>query len=365
MDNNKIDTFSHQALVDIRNNLTKEIEDASNGKQNSISFIKNRVPSHDTENGTKAQIIVIGGSNLISALATKEADLINIENIQKAKLPKIESKKIFLDLIDKHLDPEVGYLALNFGYPLASNYRNNQIDGKLITGTKEHSFDGLIDQNIGELIEQHFFNKRGQHLITGTANDIVCLILSGFGKIPPSELVGGVVGTGFNFGFFLDEEIIINLESGEFDKFPQTESGKTVDSESAEPGEHKYEKEIAGGYLYKHYNFYADKLDLPIKKIQSTEELDDISAKYDKCREVVNELYKRSASLVSCQIAAIHDFKNHAKMSILMEGSLFWKGDNYKDLVLNTLQEMDIPYGKVKVEKIEKSYILGAAKLVL
>ncbi|MBI4079190.1 MAG: hypothetical protein HY429_02740 [Candidatus Levybacteria bacterium] len=74
-----------------------------------------------------------------------------------------------------------------------------------------------------------------QHCIA-VANDVVRLVLSGLTKYSWTSLAGGIVGTGTNLSFFLDEHYVVNLESGNFNKFMQSDEGKSIDSHSVVPG---------------------------------------------------------------------------------------------------------------------------------
>ncbi len=47
-----------------------------------------------------------------------------------------------------------------------------------------------------------------------------------------------------------------------------------------------------------------------------------------------------------------------------MQGSLFWNGSNYKEMIETELVQLGVPAGAIAFEKIEHSDILGAAKLL-
>jgi hexokinase len=94
--------------------------------------------------------------------------------------------------------------------------------------------------------------------------------------------------------------------------------------------------------------------------------------------QIARALLKRSAQLVACQIAGVVEFKNPSPspsplegegrdeevgMVFNMEGSLFWKGNNYKTIVQETLKQL-VPKYNVRFVEIKDSGILGAAKLV-
>ena len=110
-----------------------------------------------------------------------------------------------------------------------------------------------------EEIEQYVEHKYHKKIIASTANDTICLLLSGLIDHPWSKIAGGIVGTGLNFAIFLDEHTSVNIEAANFDKFICSDECKEIDSESAKPGAALFEKETAGAYLYRHFNIILEK----------------------------------------------------------------------------------------------------------
>jgi len=242
-------------------------------------------------------------------------------------------------------------------------YRDEKLDGNLIKGTKQHTFDGLIGHNVGEEIEKYIFGKLNRTVDVEVANDTVCLILSGAGTYDADCLAGGVVGTGFNFGFFLNRECVVNLESGNFSNFAVTDSCRFIDGKSNNPGLQLWEKEISGAYLYQHFNYYAGKSGLEIN-LSSTEDLSSLAASSVTGSELAQMIFKRAASLVAVEIAAILDFLKKDHLTVIIEGSLYWKGWGFRDIVTGKLQELGVDEGAVSVVHIDESSTIGAAHLV-
>jgi hexokinase len=180
---------------------------------------------------------------------------------------------------------------------------------------------------------------------------------------PWQSLVGGIVGTGMNFGFFLNEHEAVNLESAGFDKFPQTKEGKWIDKHSHQPGIAMFEKETAGKYLYQHFNLMKKELGIKYKDLESTFEMNELLKKnVPKATPLVKKLFERSAKLVATQIAGTLMYKER-DMTFVMEGSLFYKAKNYKALVKQTVQDITKKYSPTFV-RVEDSGVIGAAKLV-
>jgi len=335
--------YSLPNLKLIAQNFLEEILTAEKGKKNSLSFIKNPIPKSLLSIKEKNyQEITIGGSVFESKIF--ENNQIKIKEKIVIKSTFLKGEDLFV-LIEKFLDPKINFLILNFAFPLEPILRNNLLDGKLLKGTKEHKLYDLIGKLVGEELENYIFKNQKRKIKVTVANDTIFILLSGIKKnINPFFLVGGIIGTGTNFGFFLDEKTAVNLESGNFDKFPQTETGKTIDQQSENPGNQLFEKEVAGAYLFKHYNLLN-----PKKPISSTKELTFLSQKGDI---IAKKLLAHSASLIACQIVGIYQYKKRflsikkpifeyisdfefrlSDLLFKMNGSIFLCGFRYKEMV--------------------------------
>jgi hexokinase len=261
----------------------------------------------------------------------------------------------------KFVHTDVRQLALNFAYPLEPVFENGVLDGRLVSGSKENDFNGMINEKVGQLITDDLQEFRGQSLKVSCANDTVCLLLSGLTSYKEQELFGGIVGTGVNFAFFTGDRTLVNLESANFDKFSISEAAKHIDRDSIRSGQALFEKEVAGAYLYQHYNFIIEQKNLAFPRLTRTADLGEVAKKDDVSGEIARNVLDHSASLVACQIAGIAEFKKRDIVGI-MEGSLFWKGHNYKTLVetyLGLLTEYSVTF-----TRIDDDSILGAAYLL-
>lgn len=352
-----------QELKKIQVNFLKELQDASMGKKTSLAFIVNEIPASSlVKKGEKFEVLVVGGSICKKAILVKKNG-ISITKQETIKQPSFKKTLDFLEFVEKNLEKNINFLALNFAYPLNPIFINKKLDGILIRGAKENAFSGLIGKKIGEEVEKYIFQKTGKKIIVSLANDTICLLLSGLTKYSSKNLSAGIVGTGLNFAMFINQNKLVNLESANFDKFSQTKEGKIIDDQSSSPKGALFEKETSGAYLYKHFNIILKEKNLSFPPIESTEKLNSISLQYiPTVSGIARDLIRRSAKLIACQIAGIVDFKK-TDMTFVMEGSLFWKGNNYKQTVDKTLRKLNPKY-KVNFIEIKESAILGAAKLI-
>jgi len=359
--------FSPDSLNRIKADFYKELVNSKEGKKTSISFIRHPLPANPLVKDNEIfQVINVGGSFFEKALVKKSGKAIKIIKYEKGSLPVFENREILLSFLKSILDPEISKISLNFAYPLKPILRNNILDGRLIHGSKEHNFSGLIGKVIGSELEKFIYNEEKRIIKVAVANDTICLILSGTGIEDRNKIIGGIVGTGTNFGFFLDKKTIVNLESGDFNNFEQSEIGKEIDKSCLNPGKHLFEKEIAGAYLFKHYNANCKKFHLQVAPISSTAEISEKAGKASGTeRYMAKRLIEHSASLVASEIAAIYLFKKQKKLTFLMEGSLFWKGYGYRQIVVKYLSILGIKKNCVQFKKLRNSNIIGGAQLAL
>lgn len=349
-------------LKKIRDSFIKELTAVKNGKKSSLSFIINAIPTIPLVKDNQVfQVISIGGGVTKVALVKKQNNTHCLLKQISFEQPPFATKQDFLACIEAHLAPSVTTLAINFAQPLIPVFNRNKLDGILIGTTKESAFRGMIGKPIGQTIEA-YFAKKGKRIAVSVANDVVCLLLSGLAKYPWQELAGGIVGTGVNFSFFVKKDNIVNLETGNFNKFPQTEEGKFIDKISIKSGSSLFEKETSGAYLYKRFNLILDTHKISFPKISSTKELDILLTGNLTVAKLAQNILRRSGELIACQVAGIASFKKRDTVFI-MEGSLFWKGLKYKEVVEETVKKLT-PLYSVSFVEIPNSPIIGATKLV-
>jgi hexokinase len=331
-------------------------------EKTSLPFIKHALSSHPlVKPGEEFQTMIIGGS-ICQSSRMKVNHAIYLLNHTINKQTSFITGNDLVSYIQQILDPAVSVVAINFAYPLEPVQRDGVLDGKLLSGSKENTFKGLIGKIIGETLEQHIKKTQNRTIRVSVANDTVCLLLSGLTAYPWNLLAGGVIGTGLNFALFLDEHTAVNLESANFSDFTQTPEGKQIDQTSASPGSALFEKEVSGAYLYKHFTILAKKNGIKTR-IKETIKLDKLAQNDNERTALLARLVlTRSAELTACQIAGILEFKQR-DMVFVMQGSLFWKGYRYKETVEKTVEKLT--KFKAKFVKIENADLWGAARLVI
>lgn len=351
-------------LTHVQQDFLLELENARSDHVSSLSFIEHTLPSSPivAENET-FESMVVGGTIFRKALMKKTSDGVRIVRQEQKYQPPFHSKKDFLEFVDKELYKDAKALALNFAYPMTPVFEKGRLDGILIAGSKENTFGDLVGEKVGSTLENHIQATFGRTVTVSVANDTICLLLSGLQQYPQEELVGAVIGTGFNFALFTGKDTMVNLEAANFDKFPQSEEATQINKTSANPRMALFEKEISGAYLYKHFNLICEKYQLSTTPLHSTQELDQLSQQHvPKASVLAREILMNSAELTAAAIAGIALFKQK-DLTVVVEGSLFWLADGYKQQIQKTLKEL-IPQYQIKFVKVNHSTVIGAAKLI-
>jgi hexokinase len=345
--------------------FSQTLTSASQGENTSLPFIRHTLASHPiVTEGETFQTMVIGGSFYQKALMKKTGKSIELISHSDGTQPPFPTKEALMKFLEEHLEPVVSVVAVNFAYELTPVSRAGMLDGVAARGAKENTFEGLIGHVLGEEIEKHFKHNHHRTLQVSCANDTICLLLSGLMDTPWDHLAAGIVGTGLNFAIFLRENEVVNLEAAAFDGFEQSAAGKAIDAASASPGEAIMEKEVSGAYLYQHFNYLVEQGKIQCKPIASTKELDDLTVSTDTTiAKAARSVIEYSAHLAAAQIAGILQFQQR-DLTFIMQGSLFWKGRNYQELVTKQVQKLAPEY-TATFKRVENSDLYGAAQLVV
>jgi hexokinase len=368
--------YSKQELLSFSQNLINQISSADSGNSTDLAYSINDLPDANlVSQGDPFQVIMIGGSHVESAIIKFDNSKPEILSFYDEDMPVIATKEILLNIFDKALDSKTEIIGLNFAYPLKPILRDGLLDGILLSGTKQHTFDGFVGSTVGLELEKFVFQKYNRKIKVTVCNDTVALGLASIDYkkgYNHTNSFFGVVGTGFNFGMFRNSKQVVNLESGNFSGFEQSHTGKIIDSLSTNYRKQKLEKEVGGAYLSSHFNILAN-LEGLNQHSNSTKELSHIAQNSsDKASKLALDIYNRAASMVAMHIRSVFMFKaqqqkiipREFKAMVILEGSLFWKGYKFKELTESCLLELGFLEGQITIEHFEKIGIKGAAKLM-
>lgn len=240
-----------------------EMEKGLKGEPSSLMMIPTYVGvDGKVAPGTKAAVLDAGGTNFRSGIVTIPPSVedrknqpmpgangpVDIESFYEAFASEVKR------VLPKATARKIGFC---FSYPAEAT---PDLDARLVRWTKGIRADGVVGQYVGrELIKRLGCGE------IAILNDTVATLLAAKateGEKTYSSYVGFILGTGTNCAYVerntaieklsgLDPngKMIINAESGSFNKAPRSSFDLAMDAKTMSPGDNPFEKMIAGAYL--------------------------------------------------------------------------------------------------------------------
>ena len=405
-----------QEMVD---NFTSEMKGGLEGGNSSLAMIPTYIEADNNFlKETPVVAIDAGGTNFRAArIMFNKDNKLEINGVVNDKMPGLEgeiSKDEFFETVAgyiKDLTKDVERIGFCFSYP--TDILPNK-DGILLRFVKEVQAPGVIGQLIGKNLLETLGTPDKQIVLL---NDTVATLLAGKSASVNKEydsFIGYILGTGTN-GCYIESNSkivkkgeldqtksqIINIESGNFSKIYQTEIDSAFDNSTTDPGVHKFEKMIAGGYLgglcllalktAATENVFTSLPSTGILSITSlsSEEVNNylanpssgstilnacVTEKADRenCIAIIENIVDRAAKLVAISMAAIILKTNKGKSSdrpilITVEGTTFYKMHNLRKYFEKYLDEFLTGERKRYYEftEVKQSSLVGAALAAL
>lgn len=255
--------LDRQALLGL---FMSEMEKGLAGAESSLMMIPTYVGTGGKiPSGAKAAVLDAGGTNFRGAVVSIPAALEEKENQPmpgtRGEVGVEDFYKPFVDEIrrlrGKATVKKIGWC---FSYPAEAT---PQLDARLVRWTKNIEAPGIVGQYVGaELLKR--LGEDGEGGIA-VVNDTVATLLAAKaseGDRSYSSYIGFILGTGTNTayveknsnikklpGLDPDGSMIINTESGSFDKAPRSVFDEAIDAKSPNKGFGLLEKQISGAYL--------------------------------------------------------------------------------------------------------------------
>ncbi len=255
---------------DLLNRFLSEMEKGLNGEDSSLAMIPAFVNAEGTvPAGKSVAVIDAGGTNLrVCTVKFTDSGEVEMTGFSKQPMPgrfeektKAEFYQVLVDALEPMKDT---FDSIGFCFSYPAEIKPN-FDGELLHWTKEIKIPELVGEHIGEGLIQAL-EARG---ITGknvvVLNDTVACLLAGLAKgqrFKASSYIGFILGTGTNTAYVerngnigkltdytKEGSQVINVESGGFAAFDRGPVDEKLDSESANPGSHIFEKLLSGVYL--------------------------------------------------------------------------------------------------------------------
>lgn len=347
----------------------------------------------------KALVLDLGGTNYRAALVDFVDGKAEIhpengwkKDLSIMKTPGFTKEELFKEIADLiselKLDEEmpIGYC---FSYP-AESLPNG--DAKLLRWTKGVNITEMVNDSIGQPLLEYLNKNLPRAKFTGVKviNDTVASLFAGLTEKGYDAYIGLIVGTGTNMATFVPSKDVkklpaeykdmglmpINLESGNFAPAHLTIVDDKVDAASDVKGAQRFEKAVSGMYLGEIMKYVFSTTDFEAKfDAQKLTHILNYSDMYkEKYVLTARQIYKRSAQLVAASLAGlvlnlVSYNKDIKKIQLTAEGSLFWsedrRGKNYKDMVLEELQDLLLELGHtdiiVHISKKENANLIGSA----
>ncbi len=240
-----------------------EMEKGLAGEESSLRMIPTFVGVNGkVPQGAKAAVLDAGGTNFRSAVVSIPPC---IEDKMNQPMPGTQGEadnETFYGtfaaevkrVLPKATAKKIGFC---FSYPAEAT---PELDAKLLCWTKGIRAPGIVGQYVGRELLQ----RLGGGSIA-IVNDTVATLLAAKameGDRTYSSYIGFILGTGTNAAYVeknanirkmegLDQNgtMIVNAESGNFNKIGRSAFDLAMDAKQIDPGNHVFEKMISGGYL--------------------------------------------------------------------------------------------------------------------
>lgn len=276
-------------------------------------------------------------------------------------------------------------MGFTFSFPVKTvRQADGDVDGKLLYWTKGVRVPGLVEKFVGQGLKAALRREGYQVERMVVLNDTVATFLAGLVSTPgdplsmtPGVLCAGlVVGTGTNMAVMNDESMVVNTEMGNLDISGlgiETDWDRQVDLASAESGKNRFEKLVAGLYLPRIFNEIVGE--------ERVRELREFRGVRGKEEQIAQALVKRSAQLVGAVVVGavnsttpgdslhppaaseaqpLRAGKAPGVLYVVGEGSVFWQVSRYREMVQETVRELE-PRVKVEFVEVENPGLIGAA----
>ena len=362
--------------------------------------------------GACAAVIDAGGTNFRAGLMRMTETGPVISRLVKKKMPGIgqpASWEEFISFVADAVEPlmdETDDIGFCFSY---SADITPEIDGQVIRIDKEVVITGSEGKLVGASLIAELERRgiSGKHCVI--LNDTAAVLLGGSAALDKSRiggLIGQVSGTGTNtccvlplrriakLGREENTGILVNLESGMYDKLPRGDFDLLMDRQSNNPGMKWLEKLTAGVYLGELARLMLvkageDALLAPGTKLSLDalgrfdsavldawacgERLELCAAEDDRAflQTLAKELFQRSARAMCANLLAIllltGEGSNPARPVIICaEGSLVQKGRCYRPALESLLARYTGELGRhVRLQIGEETTLPGAGAAAL
>ncbi|MCM8790692.1 MAG: hypothetical protein NC938_03220 [Candidatus Omnitrophica bacterium] len=268
--------ISRRDAAQIVKNFHVEMKRGLEGRQSSLKMIPTYVDRPTGREKGKFIALDLGGTNFrLLALELKGGGRISVRLIRNFALRKEHITKKGTGLFDllassvKAFLKKSGFansrdinLGFTFSFPIA---QSGIASGTLVAWTKGFNAKGVVGKDVVSLLEQALVRNGISHVkVRALANDTVGTLIARSYSDHDCD-VGVIIGTGTNACYAekvknikkwegpapRTDNMIINIEWGNFNKLKLSCYDRLLDGKSGNPGEQIMEKMVSGMYLGK------------------------------------------------------------------------------------------------------------------
>lgn len=409
--------FEH-AVAEFENDMKNGLQ----GRSSSLMMLPAYITAEraDAElNGKKVIVIDAGGTNLRVALCRFGGAKFEILSFEKHNMPGTQGKisaDEFFDSIAQHLMPIIDKSdTVGFCFSYAAEMRPDK-DGIVVSMGKEIEVDGIMGLPVCGSLDAALRRRgvRGDKKYV-LLNDTVAAMMGACASHPAEKhesFMGFILGTGTNLCYSercgvitkqpdiaaSDGSMVINMESGGYDKFLTGTVDRRLDAQSVNPGEHIAEKLISGAYMANIVFgalqlaarqsmlsektcgalLAAQKIDMRAVDMFCTEKTGELAEMIftdddrEFCYTVIDCLYARSAKIVAIELAATLGFSGHGRdpqrpVCVCAEGTMFYKSallrPKLDEMIKKYLNEQRGLY--LEFVSVDDATIIGSAMAAL
>ncbi len=389
-----------------------DMEAGLEGRPSSFLMLPSYVNIKDKiQTGFKAAVIDAGGTNFRTALVYFDKDGTgHIEDFKKYNMPgtkhqitKDELFEFIAGAILPYLE-ETDRLTISFAYPVEILSLDN---GRILKMDKELKITNIEGCFINREINKILIKKGKPGIKTFITNDAVAAAMSGLPEACVKgydACIGVIAGTGTNvcypesyvnikkLGLAGSNRMMINVESGNFDKIQRGPIDIQFDRTTDDPGYHQLEKMVSGAYIGALAEHVIKKaaasglLSLSRFNLEKVKPADlsafinnDADSKINgifensedrkKIKAILDALIRRSAHLIALQTVAASLKAAGENSSVLatVEGTIFYKTPGIKETVADILKSWLYKKHGVKavMKKEDNAVLLGSAAIAL
>lgn len=261
-------TISTEEILEIARKFTAELVAGLSGKESSLKMLPSYVTTPTGKETGEFLALDFGGTNvrvLLAELFSQGKFSVKASVSKPLKDPNgrydyIYSKASGTELFDFIAEQIAEIVKPGLKYPLGHTFsfpsQQKSINhAELIHWTKEIDTTGVEGQNVNQLLGEALLRRGVPNVLPeAIINDTVGTLLTAAYVNQDTDL-GSICGTGHNTAYLEPNApwnqgpMIINTESGNFDKLSITTYDEIVDKTSEKPGAQRLEKMSSGRYV--------------------------------------------------------------------------------------------------------------------